>query len=225
MNTAESQSENTSEGKAAAKSPRRPFQPRERGSRLLDRRAAPPEALRSEFEFRKWEREREAEIEKIERAYKEHPPGGKLFVQTRTIPARRRAGLVFSNKGSVEVEIVDASDEDVVKAVVNGQSVVTPMGAKAIVEDEALIVSDAPSSKETVARVAELENENEQLKAELASLRSKRVDPDKVSPERLKGKPAATSPASPPPATTSPATSEADQILADAKNKQQNPTK
>lgn len=226
---AESQTENT-EGKAAAKAPQRTFQPRERGSRLLDRRSAPPEALRSEFEFRKWELERETELAKVERAYKEHPPGGKLFVQTRTIPTRRRAGIVFSNKGSVEVEIVDASDEDVVTAVVNGRNVVTPMGAKAIVEDDALIVSDAPSSKATVARVAELEEMIAARDAEIASLRGKRrdSDPDKVSPDRLgKGKTAATTPANTPPAATpsTPASSEADQILADAKSKQQNPTK
>lgn len=228
-NAAESQTENPSDDKTAAKAART-FQPRER--RRVDRRSAPPEALRNEFEYRKWELEREAEIAKEDQAYKGHPPGGKLYAQTRSLPTRRRAGIVFSNKGSVEVEIVDASDEDVAQAVINGRNVVTPMGAKAIFEDDALIVSDAPASKATVARVGELEAENEQLKAEIASLRGKRreTDADRVTPERLgkeKTKAGATAIATPPPAptpTNAPA-SEADQILADAKTKQQNPTK
>lgn len=152
-------------------------------------REPPLDAMRNELEYRKWEREQRAEMDKVERAYSEQPPGKRLYVQSKTIPQRRRAGILFSNKGRVEVRVVDAEDADIAQAVANGRTVVSPMGAKAIVEDDALIVFEDPGAYDVSSISAErdaLAAENAELKSRLAeTLRGKRNDPDRVVPDRL----------------------------------------
>lgn len=175
-------------------------------------RANPDEQeFATELDARRWHLAQRKLDDRDRAAVAEHPPGKRLFVQTKTVPSRRRMGIDFSNKGRVVVEVVDASDEEVAEAVTNGKAVVTPLGAKAIMADDGLVVYEQPAEA-TEARVADLEAELAAAKAkladsqaELASMRSKRTDPDAVKPERL-AKPAA--PAKPP--TT------AEQAVADA---------
>lgn len=175
--------------------------------------------MRSEFALAAWRLDQERELAKVDQAYAAYPPGKVLYAQSKTIPVRRRSGIVFSTKGRVEVLVVDASDEDVAKAVANGASVVTPMGAKAIAEDDALVVFEtARTDTSQVERLlAEQTAENIALRAELEALRSKRrdKDPDAVRPERLATKPG------PAPAPKS----EADEIIAGAKAEQAAPKK
>lgn len=108
----------------------------------------PPTFVNNELRFARWKREQEQLDDKDDDAWDEHPPGGKLYVTAvSSIPVRTRAGIGFPNTARVEVEIIDATDDEVRGLQLQGHAVVNPVGAKAIIEDTGpaggLIVFDA----------------------------------------------------------------------------------
>lgn len=168
----------------------------------------------TELEERKWKREQEVLERRRAEAWEKYPPGSKLFASTaRGIPQRGRAGVRFSDKGRTEVEVVDVTadelaairagndtilgsvDRDGVKSpdpiavrIRSGAAIVGPEGAKEIADDDGLQVWTEPANQEaTDAKTAELLDENEVLRKQLADARaelakSKKADRQATNP-------------------------------------------
>lgn len=165
-----------------------------------------PPTITTDLEHRRWDANARRLDERDAKARSEASPGTKFFVQTKALPVRRRAGIAFSNKARVPVEVVDATDEEVAAKVLAGATVVTPLGALAIVEDDALIVYKDNAPTADGGRTAELEAQNADLtaqladaQAQLAALRKPSADGSDgtVKSDRLAAKKAA-APAQPP---------------------------
>jgi hypothetical protein len=71
----------------------------------------------------------------------------KLWITTKPkhpAPNRRRAGIDFPRGATIEVMIVDGTDEEIAARVKRGEVVVNLAGARLLAGDDALIVSDIP---------------------------------------------------------------------------------
>jgi hypothetical protein len=105
------------------------------------------------------------------------PAGTKMHVTAaRGLSRRARAGIVFNGKASIEVEVVDGTEAELAKRVAHGEAVVSPLGAAAIVADDALIVHGGPRTRGVqIAQDDELVAAKSALaaaQAELAKLRT-----------------------------------------------------
>lgn len=179
------------------------------------RNVEPPAAIRrNELALAEWQFEQNEIDRKRSEAWNEYPPGTRLFVTTaRGIPRRGRAGVVFSKEGRTEVSVVNLDDEAItelrnVKIVTDGDldraadkagvsreeaiaarsgSAVSPLGAKAIAEDDGLQVYKSAGDQAKADRDEELETlraENAKLSAELAKARKPR-EANPSAPQRL----------------------------------------
>lgn len=75
------------------------------------RRRPEPPMFDTPREERAWYAEQQRIERELEAAYRECPPGTRMFVTTaRGIPSRGRAGLRFGAQGRTEVEVVDLDD-------------------------------------------------------------------------------------------------------------------
>jgi hypothetical protein len=160
--------------------------PRAEQERARDR--VPPTSVRTELDFQRWRAESEEAERAKDEAYQTCPPGTRLYVTAaRNIPSRSRAGVAFSNQGPTEVRVVDGTETEVAKLQATGQTVVTPMGAKAILDDSqdnphgGLIVSKDKSSAPQNAALAD--QPVEALEAEIA--RRRRTANNPAAPTRL----------------------------------------
>lgn len=173
----------------------------------------PSEAARDQ-----WYRAQDKLAEAFAAARAKYPPGSKLSATTaRGIPRRGRAGVVFGERTRTEVVVVDLTDAELATLRAGGDvdglsaaeaakiratpNAVTPTGAKAIADDDGLIVfaaggDDAKFAAEADAkdrRIAELEAELQNARAKISELtrRASGAGGD-GRPERLaKGKEAA----------------------------------
>lgn len=104
---------------------------------------ARPEKLprfRSEVERDDYFADLKAQQDAIDQAWGTCPPGSKLRVSTaRGIKARRRAGVDFGQKPTT-VEVVADDAATIEKRRSNGEAVVDPVGGRAILDDDGLIV-------------------------------------------------------------------------------------
>lgn len=166
--------------------------PRARQQRLVE--AVPPTYVNNELRFQRWRADQERRDREIDQAWEEHPPGRTLHVTASPkLPMRRRAGITFSNQGRTEVEVIDATEAEVLEIQATGATVVNPVGAKAIAEDTGqhggLIVYDGPGGGSALAELSD-----EQLEAELKARRERPrtpAQPGDGRPQRLKrGEPA-----------------------------------
>lgn len=96
--------------------------------------------FRSEFEREDYFADLRAQQDAIDAAWDKVPVGTKLRVSTaRGINSRRRAGVDFSQR-PITVEVVDDTETNVAKRIESGEAVVTPVGGKAIIDDDGLLV-------------------------------------------------------------------------------------
>lgn len=161
----------------------------------LHRDEDPPEWVRSDLDNRRWATEESKLDARDAAARKVHPAGKQLYAQSRAVPQRRRAGIDFSNRSRTEVTVVDEDSEAVAARVALGQSVVSPLGASALLDDDGLTVFEAPLDSEMSAdrdadyqsQLAAKDAELAEARAQLAGLRKARKgdDPDAVTPTRL----------------------------------------
>lgn len=149
-------------------------------------------------------------------ALAEQPDGKVLFVQTKFVAQRSRMGIAFTNNARRKVVVVDKSDEEVAalnatggvdmpnlnakdggQATTEKVAAVTPLGAKAILSDDGLLVYEAPAAV-AEAQVAVLKDQLASANAELVELRKLRDaknDPDATRSTRLDQKRSTTAPA------------------------------
>ena len=148
----------------------------------------------------------------------EPKPGDILHVQVaRGLNRRSRAGVTFGKGPSVPVEVIDASDEDVLELLRTGKTVVNPNGAERILDDDSLIVrqqsfGSVEDMAEAMARIDALELENKALREQAAATK---VDREARQAQMDAGdtrvtRPASSKPAAGKPPATKPASAASD---------------
>lgn len=189
--------------------------------RAIRRRPDPrPPIFNSPQEERAWYEEQTRITQELAEAQSKYPPGTKLYVTTKGISSRSRSGVRFTNQGRTEVEVVDLYDDELAKVRAGDDSIlpakddgsphpmaarirsgstnaVSSLGAKAIANDDALIVYRGPDEKTAVdsseyqaeidardGRIKELEATLAKRDAEIARLKSGKGD-STGAPERL----------------------------------------
>lgn len=188
-------------------------------SRAAFRRPEPTVFASEQDERAWYKEQDRLEREYQEAASKYPPGSRLFVTTARGIARRGRAGLTFTEKGRTEIEVVDMSDDMLAKVrtltqpqieklqkgetipglegltgrdaarLASSSGFVSPMGAKAIAEDDGLVVfSDAGGKaaadpSEADRRISELEAENKSLREQLAAAR--RGAAGEGRPERL----------------------------------------
>lgn len=153
-----------------------------------------PVEVKTDAEIEQWKSIGDHLDERDAAARAANPPGKTLYVQTRALTRRRRAGIEFTNKDRVQVDVVDLSSSDVAVMLSSGKMVVNPSSAVSVIEDDALMVFESPMTNSDAPRVAELEAQLAATNAELALVNAqlsglrearRKQDPDAVASDRM----------------------------------------